>query len=208
MPARPHEVLPGIWHWRAHHERIEKDVSSWYLPDAHVAIDPKLPEEGVAWFADRGGVADLLLSCRHHYRDAGQLVDAFECSVHAPRSGLHEFTRGEPVAGYEPGDELPGGAVAVEIDAISPDETALHLPVHRAVLIADGVVQWEAGGPLAFVPDFLMGDEAEDVKAGLTAAFERLLELDFDHLLLAHGEPLVGDGKEQLQAFVAAQPRR
>ena len=64
-------------------------------------------------------------------------------------------------------------------------------------------MQWEPGGPLAFVPDFLMGDDPEGVKAGLTTAFERLLELDFDHVLLAHGEPLVGDGSERLRAFVA-----
>jgi hypothetical protein len=203
MPAAPQEVLPGVWHWRAHHERIQQDVSSWLLAKARVAIDPKLPEGGIDWLAERGGVADVLLSCRHHYRDAGQLVDAFGCTVRGPRSGLHEFTHGEPVQGYDPGDELPGEVVAREIDAISPDETALHMPAHRAVLIADGVVRWEPGGPLAFVPDFLMGDDPESVKAGLTAAFERLLELDFDHLLLAHGEPLVGDGKEQLRAFVA-----
>ena len=203
MPASPYEVLPGIWHWRAYHERIQQDVSSWHLPEARVTIDPKLPEEGVGWLAERGGVADVLLSCRHHYRDAGQLVDAFGCTVRGPRSGLHEFTHGEPVQGYDPGDDLPGGVLAREIDAISPDETALYMPAHRAVLIADGVVQWDPGGPLTFVPDFLMGDDPEGVKAGLTAAFERLLELDFDHLLLAHGEPLVGDGKEQLRAFVA-----
>jgi hypothetical protein len=203
MAAPPHELLPGLWHWRAYHERIRQDVSSWYLSEARVAIDPKLPEEGVGWLADRGGVADVLLSCRHHYRDAGQLVDAFGCTVHGPRSGLHEFTHGEPVQGYDPGDELPGGVIGREVDAISPDETALHMPAHRALLIADGVVQWEPGGPLSFVPDSLMGDDPEGVKAGLTAAFERLLELDFDHLLLAHGEPVVGDGKEQLRAFVA-----
>ena len=205
MPASPHEVLPGVWHWRAYHERIQQDVSSWYLPEVHVAIDPKLPEEGVAWFAERGGVADVLLSCRHHYRDAGDLVEAFGSRVRGPRTGLHEFTDGPHVEGYDPGDELPGGVVAREVDAISPDETALHLPAHRAILIADGVVQWEPGRPLAFVPDFLMGDDPQGVKTGLTAAFERLLELDFDHLLLAHGEPLVGDGKAQLRTFVREQ---
>jgi hypothetical protein len=205
MPASPHEVLPGIWHWRAYHERIRQDVSSWYLPEVHVALDPKLPEEGVAWFTERGGVADVLLSCRHHYRDAGDLVEAFGATVLGPRTGLHEFTHGEPVEGYDPGDELPGGVIAREVDAISPDETALHLLPQRAILIADGVVQWEPGGPLMFVPDFLMGDDPEGVKTGLTAAFERLLELDFDHLLLAHGEPLVGDGKTQLRTFVSEQ---
>src|SRR5436305_14499564 len=100
MPAAPHELLPDLWHWRAYHEGIRKDVSSWYLPESRVAIDPKLPEDGIAWFADRGGVAAVLLSCRHHYRDAGYLAEAFGCAVHGPRSGLHAFTDGEPVEGY------------------------------------------------------------------------------------------------------------
>jgi glyoxylase-like metal-dependent hydrolase (beta-lactamase superfamily II) len=87
-----------------------------------------------------------------------------------------------------------------EVDAICPDETALHIPAHRALACADGVVQW--GSPeLTFVPDFLM-DDPEQTKAGLRAAYRRLLELDFDTLLLAHGEPLAGDGKRALREFV------
>jgi hypothetical protein len=202
MAAAPRELLPGVWHWRAYHPRIRQDVSSCYLPEPRVAIDPRLPEEGVEWFSARGGVDAVLLSCRHHYRDTGELVETFRCSVHGPSSGLHEFTHGEPVQGYDPGDELPGGVVAREVDAISPDETALHLTEHRALVLADGVVQWEPGGPLAFVPDPLMGDDPEAVKVGLTAALRRLLRLDFDHLLLAHGEPVIGDGKERLRAFL------
>jgi hypothetical protein len=44
-------------------------------------------------------------------------------------------------------------------------------------------------------------DDPERAKAGLRAAFERLLELDFDLLLLGHGNPVVGGAKEQLRAF-------
>ena len=40
------------------------------------------------------------------------------------------------------------------------------------------------------------------VKAALKDAFRGLLELDFDHLLFAHGEPLVGGGKAALQDFL------
>ena len=49
--------------------------------------------------------------------------------------------------------------------------------------------------------------EAEGVKRGLKEALARIAELDFDHLLLAHGEPLVGDGKDALRAFVEAADR-
>jgi len=204
VPAPLEEVLPGVWHWRAYREGIGQDVGSYHLAEPGVAIDPMLPEEGVDWFAEHGGVADILLSCRHHYRDSDVFAEAFGCGVRAPTSGLHEFTRGEPVRGYDPGDTLPGGVVAQEVDALSPDETALHIPAARALVVADGVVQWEPGGPLGFVPDSLMGEDPEAVRAGLTAAFTRLLALDFDHLLLTHRQPVIGDGKEALRQFLAA----
>jgi hypothetical protein len=45
-------------------------------------------------------------------------------------------------------------------------------------------------------------DEPEQTKRGLRDAYRRLVELDFDLLLLAHGEPVVGGGRQALQAFV------
>jgi hypothetical protein len=45
--------------------------------------------------------------------------------------------------------------------------------------------------------------EPERTKRGLREAYRRLAELDFDHLLLAHGEPFVGNGREVLRAFAA-----
>ena len=86
-----------------------------------------------------------------------------------------------------------------------PDETALHLPAARAVVFADGVVRGgpqEQPGPLGFVPDMLM-DDPPATKRGLLEAFSRLLgELEFEHLLLAHGGPVIGDGRAQLQELV------
>jgi hypothetical protein len=63
-------------------------------------------------------------------------------------------------------------------------------------------VRWEPGGPLAFVPDHLM-DEPEATKEGLRASYRRLAELEFEHLLLAHGEPFIGNGREALAEFAA-----
>ena len=93
----------------------------------------------------------------------------------------------------------------MEVASICPDETALYVPWARAVVLADGVIRKGNDGPLDFVPDFLIGSEPETVKQGLLAAFERLLDLEFDTLLLAHGRPLVGDGKEALSRFVSGK---
>jgi hypothetical protein len=201
------EVLPGVYHWTALHPLIQTHVSSYWLEETGVLIDPLVPQpEGLDWFADRTlAPAAVLLSNRHHYREADRFAERFGCSVYCNRLGLHEFTDGEPVQGFEIGDQLPGGAVVHELGAICPDDTALHLPHEQALVIADGVVKggpYEEDGPLGFVPDSLM-DDPPATKRGLLAACASLLEdLDFIHLLLAHGGPVIGTGRERLQQLV------
>ncbi len=194
------EIASGIWHWVARHPRIKIEVSSYYLPAERVLIDPLVPSEGLDWFAEHEPPAYVLLTNRHHYRSSARFAERFGVTVHCVREGLHEFTGGERVEPFDFGDELPGEVVAHAVGAICPDETALHIPARHALALADGAVRWEAGGPLTFVPDFLM-DEPEMTKEGLRASYRRLAKLDFQHLLLAHGEPFVGTGREELAAF-------
>jgi len=180
-------------------------VSSYYLMAERVAIDPLLPAGGAAWFSDHGApVEHVLITNRHHDRDAWRLREAFGCAVHCVRSGLHELAGRGPVTPFEFGQELPGGVIAHEVGAICPDEGALHIPTHRALAVADGVVRWPGVPGLTFVPDALM-DEPERTKASLRAAYRRLAELEFELLLLAHGEPLTEGGREALAAFARAQ---
>jgi len=68
--------------------------------------------------------------------------------------------------------------------------------------VADGVVRM--AGPLGFVPDEYMGDNAEAVKSGLRASYRRLLERKFEHMLLAHGDPWIGGAHEALREFVGS----
>jgi hypothetical protein len=206
------EVLPGVFHWTAMHPKIQIRVSSWWLDDAGVLVDPLEPEEeGIEWFESQPVRPQaVLLSNRHHYRHSDRFAARYGCGVRCIRAGLHEFTPEQHVEGFDFEDELPGGALAVEVDAICPDDTALYLPGKRAIVFADGVVRGGAyggDGPLGFVPDSLM-DDPEGTKRGLLESFSRLLsELDFDHLLLAHGGPVIGDGRELLRELVESGGR-
>ena len=177
-------------------------VHSYYLETERVLIDPIAPDGGLDWFGEHGPPTDALLTNRHHYRSSGDFAERFGVTVHCVRAGVHEFTDGEPVEPFDFGDELPGCVTAHEVGVICPDETALHVPWHGALVLADGGVRSERDGPLAFVPDHLM-DEPERTKEGLREAYRRLAKLDFRHLLLAHGEPFVGNGREALAAFAA-----
>ncbi|HTX31773.1 MAG TPA: hypothetical protein VMD09_10315 [Solirubrobacteraceae bacterium] len=195
------ENAPGVWHWSARHEHIGTDVSSYFLETERVLLDPMIPPEGIDWLADHGPPEHILLTNRHHDRQSWELRDRFACSVRCVRNGMHELEGRGPAEPFDFGDELPGGIVAYEVDSICPDETALHIPAHRALACADGVIHY--GSELGFVPERYM-DDPEQTKAGLRAAYARLLDLDFDTLLLAHGAPWVGDAKAALRRFATS----
>jgi hypothetical protein len=196
------EISPGLWYWSARHPHIHADVSSYYLVAERVLLDPILPSEGLGWFRQDGREPEhVLMTNRHHDRDAWRLRDAFGCEIHCIANGVHEVEGRGPVTPFQFGDGLPGGIIAHEVDAICPDETALHIPAHRALACADGVVRGSGVDGLTFVPDGLMDDPPE-TKQGLRDSYRRLLELDFDRLLLAHGAPVTTDAKAALRTFV------
>jgi len=198
------EIVPGIWHWTAFHERIRTDVHSYYVPDALALIDPMEPDEGVAWFGDRGPPERILLTNRHHYRHSGRFVDRYGCRVLCHSSGLHEFEGGPAVAGFSYGDELAPGITAYEVGSICPEDAALRIAAGGGTLsFADGLIR-SRDGSLGFVPDSLLGDGPVEVKRGLRESLRRLLELDFDNLLFAHGQPMAGGGKRALREFLGA----
>ena len=193
------EIVPGVFHWKQTHPNIKIEVSCYYLRDERVLIDPLEPDGGLDWFRDNGPPEHVLLSNRHHYRDSGVFAEAFGCTVHASRLGMHEFSDDQPVEPFDFGDDLPGGVKAYEAGAICPDDSVFHIPAHSTLSVADGVINY---GGLGFVPEEHLGDDAEGVKRAIRDSYAKLAaELEFDNLLVAHGEPIVGGGRDQLREF-------
>jgi hypothetical protein len=196
------EVLPGIHHWTAIHPRIRLPVDSYYIEPAGVVLDPLVPREGLEWFESRTKPSQVVLTNRHHLRDSERFAEAFACPIRCTVTGLHEFERGPKVEGFDFGQELAPGITALQIGAICPDDTALHIRMGSgAIAFADGLTRPRGGG-LTFVPGPLMGDDPSAVRTGLRESLGRLLELDFDSLLFAHGEPLVGGAGAALREFL------
>jgi hypothetical protein len=195
------EIAPGVLHWSALHPQIRQTVHSYYVEDAAVVLDPMVPETVVEALRERRPPERVLLTNRHHYRQSDRLASEFGCLVLCPESGLHEFANGPEVEGYAYGDVLAPGITAHEVGSICPDDAALHITSAPGLLaFADGLIRWD--GELTFVPDFLMGDDAEGVKRGIVESLRRLCELEFDALMFAHGEPVTSGGREALREFV------
>jgi hypothetical protein len=199
------ETLPGILHWTTFHEGIREPVHSHFFVEAAALFDPRLPEGGVDELARHGRPERILLSNRHHLRHAECIAEAFSCTIHAHRAGMHEFRDGPDVHPFEFGDEVAPHTIALEVGALTPEDTAFHLMTGDGILLfADALIRDERG-ELAFVPDALMGDDPPAVRAGLVAALGRLLDREFDALLFAHGDPIPRGGRDALAAFVDGQ---
>jgi hypothetical protein len=196
------EVLPGVLHWTTHHEGIGQPVHSHFAVEAAALIDPRVPEGGVEEVARYGRPDRILLSNRHHLRHSECFAEAFNCPIRCHEAGLHEFGDGPDVQGFRFGEEVAPGIRALEMGALTPEDTAFHLSSGPgALLFADGLIRTGNGG-LRFVSDPLMGDDPEGVKRGLRTSLRRLLDEDFDALLFAHGEPMPSGGHAALRAFV------
>jgi glyoxylase-like metal-dependent hydrolase (beta-lactamase superfamily II) len=195
------EIAPGIHHWLATHPKLGIKVSSYYVPDAATLIDPMAPEEeGVEWFDGERRPERIVMTNRHHLRDAERFAEAFGIPILCHEAGLHEFEGGPDVKPYSWGDELAPGITALKVGAICDEETALRIDVGDGFLaIGDALVHYRE---LGFPPDHLLGDDAEAIKAAVRAAYRELLDEPFDSLLPAHGKPMVGGGKEALRRFV------
>jgi hypothetical protein len=195
------EILPGVWHWTATHPSTGSEVSSYWVRSARTVIDALLPEDGIDAFAaeppDR-----VVLSNRHHLRHAELFEQELDCTILCPKTGLHEFVDGPVVEGFDFGDEAAPGIEAIEIGAICPDESALLNEEAGALSIADGIRHYD--GEMTFFSDRLLGDDPEGVKGGLRESYSRILDRDFDSLLFAHGDPIVGVGKDALRRFADA----
>jgi hypothetical protein len=191
-----HEIARGIHHWTAEHPNLRTHVSSYWLPDLRVLLDP------IAVPAEVEGVDEILLSNRHHRRDAFEAHARFGATVRVPRVGLHEFDEKDPVEPYDFEQPLASGAITPhQVTALWPDDSVLHIPSLSALAVADGVVHYRE--ELDFVPEQFM-DDPEAEQSGLREGLSRFAEeLEFEHLLLAHGSPIVGDGRERLREFAA-----
>jgi glyoxylase-like metal-dependent hydrolase (beta-lactamase superfamily II) len=192
--AHVDQIAHGIRHWKAVHPNLGIDVSSYWLPDLRLLLDPIAVPEEVE------DVDCILLTCRHHVRDSLEAAERFGATIQAPRTGMHDYPDDTPIQPYNFGDSLVGGEVRThEVGGLSPDETALHIPSVNALSIADGAIRY--GDELAFVPDQYMDDPERD-KADLKRGFAELADqLDFDVLLLAHGQPYPTGGREALRRF-------
>jgi glyoxylase-like metal-dependent hydrolase (beta-lactamase superfamily II) len=164
--------------------------------DGTVLIDPPDPGE------DGWDTVDLLepfagvwVTNRNHSRAAAAFRERYGLAVFAHEADAERLEAGadRTVRG---GETIAGEIEVVHAPGKSPGEIAFHLPRSRALVVGD-VVIGVPSGELSTYPDAVIDDREE-----LLRSAARLLEYDFDALLLCDGEPFPTAGKQRLREFV------
>lgn len=190
------EHRPGLFRWTALHPDAEPspnpgspadwgpDVGSvaYAAPGALVLIDPLVP-------ADRAGLQTEL----------DELVRAHGRPVHVLTTlKWHRRSRDALAARYRAATSrarpsLPEGVETIVIPGAG--ETMVWLPGPRALVPGDRLLGEDAGG-LRLCPDSWLRYLPSGMRQPqLREALRRLLDLPVELVLVAHGEPVLADGR-------------
>ena len=163
-----------------------------------VLVDPPDPgEDGWLTVDMLEPFAGVWLTNRNHSRAAAAFRDRYGLTVWAHEADADWLEAGadRTVAG---GTTIAGDIELVPVPGKSPGEIAFHLPRSGALIVGDLVIGVPPG-ELSTYPDEVIEDRAE-----LQRSAARLLDYDFDALLLCDGQPLPSGGKDKLREFVAS----
>jgi hypothetical protein len=184
------DVAPGLWVWRLPHPDWSDDadwepmVTSTCVESGGevVLLDPLAPPDGdPVWErldADPPTIAVILKP--DHVRDVDRFVERYGARAYGPYLFWRHDIPATELEGVEPGDELPGGLVAL-YDGRGRNETPVWIPERRTLVFADALT--ERGGELR-----VWATPWHEERA--LPALRALLELPFKHVIVAHGEPV------------------
>jgi hypothetical protein len=211
------EIVDRVFRWELPHpdwtpedaeggQGWERVVASYLVEtdEGPVLIDPLVEDDGWADL-DRaldGRTPDVLLTLFWHTRSTPAVLERYAGATawaHEPAADLIRERGVEPRT-FVVGDALPGGIEA--IDVLRAYEVAFLLRARRALVVADLLLGTPEGGARALPPSWHRGDYEEL----LAKVGDTLLPLEFDHLLLTHGEPVLGTGHEAVEQALHSPP--
>jgi glyoxylase-like metal-dependent hydrolase (beta-lactamase superfamily II) len=197
---------------------IVPDVQTWsvFAPDkgyafngyaiateeGTVVIDPPEPaDDGWEAIDLLGPFAGVWITNRNHSRAAAVFRERYGATVYVHEADADKLEAGAD-ATLRGGERLPGEIELIHVPGKSPGEIAFHLPRSGALVVGDVVIGVPAG-ELSTYPDKVIDDMDQ-----LRRSAARLLDFEFDALLLCDGEPLTSGGKQKLREFVEQNPPR
>ncbi len=202
------EITPGVRRWTAPHPEW-RPRHPWAAEVASFAVvageDLLLVDPLVEGWAALDELVEgcgarrlaVLITIHYHERSAAEVRERY-------RDRLPVTVHGRPFEAIGPDDRLPGGARAFRIGSPRRSETPILLPSVRALAFGDTVVGVD--GELRVWESMEGGKSREWYERRFLPTLRPLLELDFDNVLVTHGPPVLGNGRELLARALDAPP--
>jgi hypothetical protein len=220
MGASPEELGDGLWRWTARHPEwhpgeFGREVACFALRagDDTILIDPLLPPEpgAVQDVVDDilGERLTILITIPYHVRSSEQIWNRYrervETTIRGHRACAKRLDDESGFRRLEPGDSLPAGVSAHAIGKPRRFETPLYLPSQRALAFGDAVAEVD-GALRIWSGKRVDRDVTRFYRERFNPTLEPLLELDFDRVLVTHGQPVLEGGRARLRAALEAEP--
>ena len=192
MPTELRDVAPGLWIWRLEHPRWrpgegwEPHVASTCVTSSTgevVAIDPIAPsdaEDAVWKRLDARPPTMVIVLKPDHVRDVDRFANRYRARAFGPSLFWRDDIPETSLAPIDPGDERPGGLVAL-YDGRGRNETPLFLPEHRTIVFADCMTAPSGELRVWWTPWHY---------ERALPALRRLLDFPFERVIVSHGEPV------------------
>lgn len=191
------QLADGAYAWSAFNPEKKFNFNGHILrtSEGTVIVDPvPFSPDDLAYIEAAGLKPDaLVITNRNHLRERESVLKRWKIPTI-----LHVLEVEEagiaPERTVKDGEEVDG-LVCVHLPGKSPGEIALYWPQRRLFLLGDALIA--PRGRLKTVPV-----EKQDDPSTLKRSLELLRTYDFDHLLVGDGDPLLGDAKTAVVAFL------
>jgi glyoxylase-like metal-dependent hydrolase (beta-lactamase superfamily II) len=185
------DVADGLWIWRLDHPDWKQTLgwprtvtSTCATSGGEVAVlDPLAPPDDAAELWERLDARPPTLVAvlkPDHVRDVDLFVRRYRARPFGPELFWRDDIPETDLEPIRPGTELPGGLVA-QYDGRGRNETPLWLPEQRALVFADALTAPDG--------ELLVWATPWHEERALPA-LRALLELPFEIVIVAHGEPV------------------
>jgi glyoxylase-like metal-dependent hydrolase (beta-lactamase superfamily II) len=197
------EIITGIltWAWFSQPHGYHFNGYLVRHPEGNLCIDPVPPGDADLAEIVRIGVSSVLLTNRNHSRAANLVRERTGAStfIH-PDDAAHAKGQGAEIDRDLNVGETVGPLAIVAVPGKSPGEVALHWPERSLLIVGDAVI----GNPPGRCG--LLREKVMDDPARLRQSVRKLLDLEFDTLLLGDGASILHDAKMRLQELVDSFP--
>ena len=200
------EILPGIFTWGSTYADRPWDLNGYAiaLAGGTVLIDPPAPDEA-GWQKLPKPITTVVLTNRDHIRDAPLFRTRYGARIIAGQAEVAQLAPLTVDEAVREGDLISGALRVIHLPGKSAGEIGIYLdPAYHGVsreqggilLLGDAIIG-NPPGVLGLIPEQKI-DDLQTLKQSLP----KLLEYDFQVLLLCDGLPVLSDAKRKVSDFL------